>query len=264
MLYKIFLTNLFIFFVGVLMAQTTISPKPIDPEEHKIISSDRADGRYLSTRGLVQYMMRNIQPQLAFNPQFTKEEFKVWQNQVRLKMQELINFPEIPPQPLPKLISKKKKDGYTLEKWEIYPQPGSVVPFFMMIPDGISFKEQAPAVLCFSGSSGDKETLVGEKSISPIFIPNHAEKNAMALYYVQKGLIAVALDHPGIGESSDLEFYREIKGYDRNTMSRYLIDMGWSYLGLSAFQGQKVLDWMKGLDFIDNSRIAISGHSLGT
>jgi hypothetical protein len=259
---KIHLIIFITLITGGINAQTSIKPKQIDPEKYKIISTDRPDGRYVSSRGLVQHMMRNIKPQLAFNPQFSKEEFEIWQNQLRIKMHELMQFPEVPPQPMPKLIKKEKRDGYSLEKWEIYPQPGSVVPFLLLIPDGVNHRNPAPAVLCFSGSSGDKETLAGEKS--PVFTPPHPEKNQMALFYVKEGLVAIAVDHPGVGESSDLELFRGSSGYDRDTFSRYLLDMGWSYLGLCAFQGQQILTWMKNQNYIDKNRIALSGHSLGT
>lgn len=261
----IYLITLLMLIFGDAYAQNLKNLSTIDPEEHKIISSDRADGRYVSSRGVVQYMMRNIQPQLAFNPKFSKEEFKEWQTEVRTKIEELMRFPEVPPQPLPKLLSKKKRDGYTLEKWEIYPQPGSVVPFLMLIPDGISAENPAPAVLSFCGSTRTKESTAGVDELNPLFLKEkHYDNNRMAMFYAENGFVSVVLDNPGIGETSDLEKYGRAPAYDRDTFSRYLLDMGWSYLGLSAFQGQQIFKWMKSLDFIDNSRIAISGHSLGT
>ena len=209
-------------------------------------------------------MLRNAQPLLSFKSHFTKGEMEIWKNKVKLKMEELMNFPIVPPQPVPKLLNKQIKDGYTLEKWEIYPQPGSVVPFFIMIPDGVSKMNPGPAVLCFTGSAGTKETLVGEENIVPIFTPPHPDKNKMALFYVKQGIISVVVDHPGVGESSDLERFKKSRGYDRGVFSTYLLDLGWSYLGLSAFQGQQILNWMKNLEFVNKNRIALSGHSLGT
>jgi len=264
MIIKSFFTGLCIFVTGVVIAQTVTRSEKIDPEKYKIISTDRPDGRYVSTRGLVQYMLRNAKPELAFNPNFTPEEFKKWQNLVRARMQELMHFPVVPPQPPPKLLSKVKREGYTVEKWEIYPLPGGVVPFLMLVPDGVSAKKPAPAVLCFPGTTRTKENLAGEEELSPRFVvERHSEKNHMALFYVRQGIVAVAVENPGIGETGDLEKYGGPK-YDVGTFSRYLLDLGWSYLGLSSFQGQQILNWMKTHDFIDNKRIALSGHSLGT
>jgi pimeloyl-ACP methyl ester carboxylesterase len=86
----------------------------------------------------------------------------------------------------------------------------------------------------------------------------------MGMFYTQQGMVAVVVDNPGIGETSDLDQYANYRSYDRQTFSQYLNDMGWSYLGLSSFQGQQILDWMKTRDFINPAMIALSGHSLGT
>ena len=40
--------------------------------------------------------------------------------------------------------------------------------------------------------------------------------------------------------------------------------MGWSYLGLSAYQDWNILSWMKELDFVNKDRLIVSGFSLGT
>ena len=71
-----------------LIALTNNTQAQIDPEQHKIINTNRPDGRYISTRGLVQDMMRNVKPQLAFNPEFSRTEIEEWQIQVRNKMKE--------------------------------------------------------------------------------------------------------------------------------------------------------------------------------
>jgi len=265
MFIKSFLNGFGVLVTLLLIALTNNAHAQFDPEQYKIISTDRGDNRYISTRGAVQDMMRNVKPQLAFNPEFSRTEIEEWQIQVRNKMKELMRFPDVPPQPAPKLLSKVKRTGYTVEKWEIYPQPGSVVPFLMLVPDGVSAKKPAPAVLCFPGSNRTKENLAGEDELYPKYtIERHSDRNRMAMYYALQGIVAVAIDNPGIGETSDLEKYFLAPNYDRNTFSRYLLDVGWHYLGLSAFQGQQILNWMKTLDFINHERIALSGHSLGT
>ncbi len=86
----------------------------------------------------------------------------------------------------------------------------------------------------------------------------------MALFYAKSGMVVVAVDNPGVAESSDLERFGRAPSYERDGFSRYLIDMGWHYLGLSAFQSTQILTWMKARPFIDRNRIALSGHSFGT
>ena len=262
---KNFLTCLGLLITGFIYGQTWSQQTKIDPEDHKIIITDRPDGRYLSARGFVQHLMRNIQPQLAFDPHFTKDEFIVWQTKVKAKMEELMNFPDVPPQPLPKFLSSAKRDGYTLEKWEFYPHPGSVVPFLLLIPDEVSAENPAPAALCLPGSASSKESLADEEELHPVFVRSKFhDENRMAKFYAQQGIVAVAVDHPGIAETSDLEKHTGRRIYDRATFTRYLIDMDWHYMGFSAFQRHQLLKWMRTLDFIDPERIVLSGHSLGT
>ncbi len=237
----------------------------INPDDHKVITTDRSDGRYLSTRGLVHYKMKNLKPELTFNEHFSQTEYMAWQTAVRVKLSQLMNFPLSVSQPSPKLLSQIKREKYTVQKWEIYPETGSVVPFLMLVPHEISPTNRGSAVICYPGSNRTKENLAGQPELNPHYaVERHSENNMMAKYYAEQGIVSIALDNPGIGEVSDLEAFGLGPNYDRNTLSRYLIDMGWHYLGLSAFNGQKIFDWLKTLDFIDPERIALSGHSLGT
>ena len=101
----------------------------LDIEQEKIIQSERSDRRHLSTRGFIQHLLRSADPKLAFDPEFTPEELEGWRLRVRARLEQLMNFPEVPPQPAPEELWTKERDGYRLEKWEVYPEPGSVVPY---------------------------------------------------------------------------------------------------------------------------------------
>ena len=149
-----------------------------------------------------------------------------------------------------------------VEKWESYPLPGSVVPYLVLIPNGIdTTQDKVPSVLCIPGFGGSKEELAGETEgdygltslpVKPV------RKNAMALRYVKKGLVAVAVDNPSCGELSDNGYF------DYLNTSRILLEVGWSYLGLTAWQDWNILNWMKAQSYIDKERVIISGFSLGT
>lgn len=225
------------------------------------ITTDRQDGRFQSTRGTVQYMLKQMKPAYAFDPSFTPAEFKEWQSGLRTAMKELMHFPEIADLPAPVRIKTVRRDGYRVEKWESYPLPGSVVPYLVLIPDGVDPGHKAPAVLCIPGFGGSKEGLAGENEGDYDLISFPAEsvkKNAMALHYVKRGLVAVAVDNPSCAELSDNGHF------DYLNTSRILLEMGWSYLGLSAYQDWNILSWMKELDFVNKDRLIVSGFSLGT
>ena len=46
--------------------------------------------------------------------------------------------------------------------------------------------------------------------------------------------------------------------------ARYLLELGWSYLGYTSFLDMQVINWMKQDKRIDKERLVVSGFSLGT
>ena len=224
------------------------------------ITSSRSDGRFLSSRGAVQQLMRTQTPALAFNPDMKPSDFVRWQSDMKVAMKRLMRHPSVEI-PAPRRVKTVTREGYRVEKWESYPLDGAVVPYLVVIPDGVDAAHPAPAALCIPGFGQTKELLAGETigdfdlSGAPVDGPG---KNAMALHYVHKGLVAVVVDNVSFGELMD-------NGRaDYLNTSRMLLEMGWSYLGLTSWQDKVVLDWMKTQSCIDRERILVSGFSLGT
>ena len=236
-----------------------------DPKAHGPITTHRSDGRYLSSRGVTHAMLKNLKPAFAFNPDFTREEFFDWKEGFREKMKEIMHHPEIAGLPAPRLTDTRKRDGYRVEKWEVYPLPECVSTFLVLIPDGVTAEKPAPGVICIPGTGGSKESLAAEPELEPNYASSRTfDKRTMALHYVKAGLVAVAVDNPGVGELSDLEKYTTAPDYNYDAIARELLEMGWSYLGYNSYVDMQVLKWMKQSELIDNERIILSGHSLGT
>ena len=233
--------------------------------DNRKYESNRPDGRYVSTLGFAHNAMKTL-PQLAFDPAMEPADFPKWQSAIRAKTLELMAFPEnVPVQPDPKRLWSEPRAGYTLEKWEIYPEPAAVVPILMLIPDGVTSKKPAPAVMCIPGSSGTKEYLAGEPECHPDLKPSaHADKNHMALEFARAGMVAIATDHPGSGEALERLGDKLLGGATRDKLCRDLFYLGRSFSGISTFHKAKILDWMKTHPCIDSSRLAVAGHSLGT
>lgn len=248
-----------------LHAQQT-SKKTLDPQEWATIKTDRKDNRFLSSRGIVYNLLNSTPPKYAFNPNFLPSQLREWQKKVRESMKKIMQFPKTDnSQPLPKKIEEQKRDGYTLQKWEAYPLPSSVITYLVLIPDNFNKRHPVPAVLCIPGSGETKESLAGEEEINPGFKHSRFyQKNEMALQYVKMGLVAVAVDDPAAGEASDLEKVTGNSDYDYVSVSRGLLELGWSYLGYTSFMDMQVLNWMKTRPYIDRSKIIVAGFSLGT
>ena len=231
-------------------------------------TTDRPDGRFLTTAGFVHAYLKNLKPKLAFDPDRKPEEVPAWQEAVREKLRELMCFPKeglgfssahaVATQPEPKHLWSEQREGYELQKWEAYPEPLSVVPYLVLVPDGVSESSPAPAVMCFPGSTSSKESLAGE--LEPVGSTSdhpHWARNRMAMWYAREGLVAVAVDNPGIGELKDP------LTQERTEIVCTGLWAGRHYEGLSVFGKLPILEWVKRQHYVDASRIATSGHSLG-
>lgn len=242
--------------------------QPFKPEAHGVIESERDDGRFYSSRGVVHALLKNNVPKYAFNPGFTPGEFKQWQKNMRTAMARLMKHPQLDNLPAPQLLSTVRRDGYRVEKWEAYPLPECVTSFLVLVPDGVTEANPAPGILCIPGSGESKETQAGEPELSPNFgsgdTGEEAERWVVAVPYVKKGLVAVVVDNPGAGEASDLERYTTAPDYNYEAVARYLLELDWSYLGYSSYIDMHVLKWMKRQSFINRERLVVSGFSLGT
>ena len=248
-----------LFHNSIIFAQTSA----VIGNEYNVIQSERRDGRFLSTYGVVHSMLSRVKPDCAFQSGMFLEDFRKWQHEVRKSMQQIMNFPDIKDIPEPNRICSEQRDGYKLEKWEFYPLPDCVSTFLVLIPD--SCKQSVPAVLCIPGSGGSKEGLAGEPGITPRLNDDyHNPKVTMARNFVQAGYVAVVVDNPAAGEASDLERYARGRNYNYDLVSRLLLELGWSYLGYTSYLDMYVLQWMKIQSFIRQDRIVVSGFSLGT
>ena len=231
-------------------------------------SSHRADGRLTGTLGAFYARFRDMSPQLAYDASALSEpgRFAKWQRQVREKYRTLLRMPTEPePQPEPVMLSREPRDGYHLEKWEFYPDRYSAVPVLILRPDGLT--RPAPGVLCIPGSDGPKELLAGEPMPS---YPNcwsykFNDRNAQALHCVKRGYIAVAFDNPCTAEIAELGGSTEPTNYAvRAKLVEGLLEAGTTYVGVSVFQKMQFLKWFKMQPDVDSSRLAVTGHSLGT
>ncbi|MAF65275.1 MAG: hypothetical protein CMJ84_06410 [Planctomycetes bacterium] len=235
-------------------------PAQATPADRKRFDSGREDGRFVDTAGFVHAYIKEHKPKLAFDPHMDPSEFPAWRERLRQKVFELMAFPEVAAQPVPKRVAVEQRDGYQLQRWEAYPEPFSVVPFLMLVPDGTSARSPAPAVMCFPGYSGSKEGMAGEPELNDRKLNWSEQKrrdNSFALHYVRQGMITVAIDNPARAEAdSDLRGLAEI--------SRAMIWAGRNYLGISVFHKTQILKWLAQLDIVDAKRIATCGLSLGS
>lgn len=54
-----------------------------NPQEHAVLKSDRPDGRFLSSYGIVHEMLKDTHPKFAYRTGMSGVEFEQWQDSVR-------------------------------------------------------------------------------------------------------------------------------------------------------------------------------------
>ncbi len=223
--------------------------------------SQREDGRFTSHLAAHMEMLRNYKPILRLPEELTPEGFSAWQNKVKIKLSELMCLPEITPQPAPKRLSSVQREGYRVEKWELYPDDYLAIPFLMLIPDRVSESSKAPAVFCLPGALTSKEWLADEPLIEgkPSFT-KYPERNHMAKYYAENGMVAFAFDHPEQCECA----VGHLRGRSSQQLNFGYLQFGLNYIGMQAFPILLAIAFAKTLDFVDSSKLAVSAHSLGT
>lgn len=225
--------------------------------------SNREDGRFNSTFAAFMEKMRNTKPLLSLPDKLTKKEYDVWRTQLKDKVREMLLFPQNPFLPEAKKLDSVKRDTYTVEKWEFYPDEYTAVPFLILIPDKI---RNAPAVMCFPGSTASKEALAGEPLLdkAQCTFMKFPERIKMAYHYVKNGMVAIAFDNPETAECAlDIERDHDWGYSSRLQLCHGLNQMGYCYFGLSVFQKLCIIEFIKKLPYVDENKIAVSGHSLG-
>lgn len=242
------------------LATSAQSNVEFNPSEHKLITPERADGSSICTRTYLQELFRKSPPRLAYSSKKKSLKFSKWRKQIGKRMNELMNWGSININSAHKL-SEIQRDGYRTERWEYEPVKGMVIPYLVLVPDGVDTSHPSPAILCIPGWGQYKEHVASEPYLEGgDFKPNDL---AMARAYAKEGWIAVVADTPGSGHTSDLE-YMTGRGPDYRTLSRQLLEMGSSYLSLYSFINKGLLEWMKNRSEMRRDRLIVSGFSFGT
>ena len=219
--------------------------------------------KYGSGNFALKYYEKGAFP-LRYRAEMTPEEREIWQKSLQVKIRELMAFPEdMYETPLVNLLLRKDRGTHFVEKYEISPEPDLWMTFLLLVPKHASAENKTPAVLCTPGTCGTKEALSGEDFQDLQYNPpqpygsggRYAFSNAMALHYVRHGFTALACEDLAWNEHND--------GIDETDVEKLLLGQGRSMMGLTVELRYAMMQWLKTLPFVDTSRLAVSGFSLG-
>lgn len=163
---------------------------------------------------------------------------------------------EMPPRPDPKhvkILSREKKDGYTLERFEFHNGADSRVPGILLVPDGL--KGPAPTIIGLHGHASSMETICTDETkpqyIGPIL--------------ATKGYVVAAIDAYFNGErvGHGPRGQRENKLQQESSLFKFNLWLGRSLWGMMLRDEQCLLDYLETRPEVDKKRIAATGMSMG-
>lgn len=231
--------------------------------------SKRSDGRFTTSLAAFTEKLRNSVPKLSLPEELNADKYFKWRDEVKSKYRELLRMPPIVKQEPPVMLKSEKRDGYTLQKWEFYPDEYTVVPFLVLIPDGASNNHKTPGVICLPGSVHSKEFISGEPLLESYNcrFEKYPQRNKMALYMVKNGMTAFVFDNIAtaeVGIPTTEEKADEWNYHSREEMVYGYLQAGICYPGMSVYHILSFLQYLPIFDFVDHEKIAVSAHSLGT
>jgi dienelactone hydrolase len=203
--------------------------------------------------------------QMAFTGK-TPAEFRAWRKRLVAHLKDITGYSTMLTCPLkPKITQSVKCDGYIRQRVEIQTEPGVVMPFFVLIPDGDATKRR-PAVICPHGHcSGGKLCPAGIAEVPGIPALLTEYNYDYGVQYAKAGLIAFCPDARGFGERQE----RYVRQSDNalasscQHLNQMAYPLGQSVTGMWAWDLHRLVDYIQSRADCDPTRIGCAGLSGG-
>ena len=209
--------------------------------------------RFLTAEQSVAELLKT-KPPLQFNGT-TKTEWQAWRRKFRRNLvKDLGPVPEAIPLEV-EVLEQTQCDGYMREKIIFNPDPFSSIPAYVLIPDGASAENPAPAVLCAHGHGIGKDGAVG--------VAGDYQKQ-YAIEFAQRGFVAMAPDWRCFGERKDRDEWVRRPSRDGCNVAYLAFGyFGYQLLQLNISDGKRCLDYLQSRPEVDGRRLGCMGCSFG-
>ena len=209
--------------------------------------------RFLTAEQSVQHLLKTTPP-LHFNGT-TQPEWQEWRRKFRRNLvKHLGPKPEAVPLEV-ETLERTQLDGYTREKIIFNPDAFSSIPAYVLIPDGASAANPAPAVLCAHGHGVGKDGAVG-------IVEDYQKQYAVEL--TKRGFVTMAPDWRCFGERKDRDEWARRPGRDGCNIAYLALGyFGYQLLQLHISDGQRCLDYLQSMPEVDGKRLGCMGCSFG-
>lgn len=197
-----------------------------------------------------------------------KDEFEAWKKEFRIKLRDLIGLNTMQSCDLnPRKIESIQMDGYTREKYTIETEPGIIMPFYVLIPDGMKADERRPAVIAPHGhGSGGKMAVTGvSEGIAAMEATIKHYNYDYGISFVKAGFVVFCPDARGFGERREKYWQEEknITGSSCEFLNYMAISLGQCVTGMWTWDLMRLLDYMQTRKEVNVDRIGCAGLSGG-
>lgn len=197
-------------------------------------------------------------------------EFSVWEKNIRKKFMDIYDLPELNELEVypPVQIKEIKKEKYSIKKFKVLAQDNDEIIFYELFPSQPTYttceKEVCiPAVLIIpaSGNQGSLDVINLESEYSDYYF-----QDGIGEKIVQDGYVVYVIENRGWGE-------RKIDGglnckvpdiyCSGNVLDRQLDNLGYNLKSLQTIDTLQILQFIKGVTYVDPKNISLVGLSLG-
>ena len=220
--------------------------------------TQRPDGRYESDVAWAHELVRSMKPVLSLDTVAHPRDFPAWRASVREKLRELLQVTDPLPKIEFKLLTEEPRDGYRLRTYEFYPEPKLAVRMMMLVPDAAAEgRTKVPAMVSLPGSGASLESLAGEPDE---YVCHFPARNRQSWFFAKMGIVGVALENPATAHNG-VEGVAHYAG--QGQFARLMTLAGRSNWGFVTTHVLETVAFLRSLPFVDETRIGVSGMSLG-
>jgi dienelactone hydrolase len=192
---------------------------------------------------------------------------EAWQVETRQALAETVGFQSLPAVPLePQVIEEVDKGDYVRQKVLLCTTPDSLMPVYLLVPKG--GREPRPTVIAFHGHGYGVKDIVGLwEDGQEREVPDGYHKD-FGVALCRRGFTVAAPEISCFGErQTDFAYLNTTIGQGVPTTCTHTamlaFHLGGSAVGLRAYEGRRLVDYLEGRADVDARRLGAMGISGG-
>lgn len=197
----------------------------------------------------------------------TAAEAARWQRRTRPALEAALGFTALAPAPLrARRIERVDRGDFVREKYLLQVWRDSVMPVYLLVPRRRT--RPLPVVVAFNGHGYGVKDIVGLwEDGSERMTPDGYHKD-FAIELCRRGFAVAAPEISCFGErQTDFSYLDAVLGQGRPTTCTHAamlaFHLGGSVIGLRAFEGRRLVDWLETRPGLDAGRLGAMGISGG-